>query len=98
MLHRFQKINLSDRSQWSNTTIAFTRQLYNMLQLSRVIAQGAAMRDESRGSHYKPDFPDRDDKNWMKTTKATFAPDLDEPKFEFDPVDASLIQPRPRKY
>jgi succinate dehydrogenase / fumarate reductase flavoprotein subunit len=98
MLHRFQRINLSDRSQWANTTIAFTRQLYNMLQLSRVIAQGAAMRDESRGSHYKPDFPDRDDKNWMKTTKATFAPDLDEPKFEFEPVDASLIPPRPRKY
>jgi succinate dehydrogenase / fumarate reductase flavoprotein subunit len=98
MLHRFEKINLSDRSQWANTTIAFARQLYNMLQLSRVIAQGAAMRDESRGSHYKPEFPDRDDKNWMKTTKATFAPDLDEPKFEFEPVDASLIPPRPRKY
>src|SRR5713101_4896859 len=98
MLHRFQRINLSDRSQWANTTIAFTRQLYNMLQLSRVIAQGAAMRDESRGSHYKPDFPDRDDKNWIKTTKATFAPDLDEPKFEFEAVDASLIAPRPRKY
>ncbi len=98
LLHRFQKINLSDRSQWANTTIAFARQLYNMLQLSRVIAQGAAMRDESRGSHYKPDFPDRDDKNWMKTTKASFAPDLDEPKFEFEAVDASLIPPRPRKY
>src|SRR5271154_3771367 len=98
MLHRFQKINLSDRSQWANTTIAFARQLYNMLQLSRVIAQGAAMRDESRGSHYKPDFPERDDKNWMKTTKATFAPDADEPEFEFEAVDASLITPRPRKY
>ncbi len=88
LLHRFQKINLSDRSQWANTTVAFARQLYNMLQLSRVIAQGAAMRDESRGSHYKPDFPERDDKNWMKTTKASFAPDADEPKFEFEPVDA----------
>jgi succinate dehydrogenase / fumarate reductase flavoprotein subunit len=98
LLHRFRNINLSDRLQWANTTIAFTRQLYNMLQLSRVIAQGAAMRDESRGSHYKPDFPDRDDKNWMKTTKATFAPDVDEPRFEFEPVDASLIPPRPRKY
>ena len=98
LLERFQKINLSDRSQWANTTIAFARQLYNMLQLSRVIAQGAAMRDESRGSHYKPDFPERDDKNWMKTTKATFAPDLDEPKFEFEPIDAALIPPRPRKY
>jgi len=98
LLERYQHVNLSDRTQWANTTIAFTRQLYNMLQLARVIAQGAAMRDESRGAHYKPDFPERDDKNWMKTTKASFAPDADEPKFEFAPVDASLIQPRPRKY
>ena len=97
-LQRFQRINLSDRSMWANTSFAFTRQLYNMLQLSRVIAQGAAMRDESRGAHYKPDFPDRDDKNWLKTTKAYFAPDADEPKFEFEPVDVSLIPPRARKY
>jgi len=98
LLERYQHVNLSDRTQWANTTIVFTRQLYNMLQLARVIAQGAAMRDESRGAHYKPDFPERDDKNWMKTTKASFAPDADEPKFEFAPVDASLIAPRPRKY
>jgi len=98
LLDRFQHINLSDRSLWANTTIAFARQLYNMLQLARVIAQGAAMRDESRGAHYKPDFPDRDDKNWLKTTKAIFAPDADEPRFEFEPVDISLIPPRPRKY
>jgi len=98
LLQRFQKINLSDRSQWANTTIAFARQLYNMLQLARVIAQGAAMRDESRGSHYKPDFPERDDKNWMKTTKAIFAPEANGPKFEFEPVDAALIPPRTRKY
>ena len=98
LLERFQNINLSDRSQWANTTIVFARQLYNMLQLARVIAQGAAIRDESRGAHYKPDFPDRDDKNWLKTTKAYFAADADEPRFEFEPVDISLIPPRPRKY
>jgi succinate dehydrogenase / fumarate reductase, flavoprotein subunit len=98
MLERFQRINMSDRSQWANSSIAFARQLYNMLQLSRVIAQGAGMRDESRGAHYKPDFPERDDKNWLKTTKAYFAPDADEPKFEFEPVDVSLIPPRARKY
>ena len=98
LLERFRNINLSDRSKWANTTIAFTRQLYNMLQLSRVIAQGAAMRNESRGAHYKPDFPERDDKNWLKTTKASFAPDADEPKFEFEAVDVSLIPPRPRRY
>jgi succinate dehydrogenase / fumarate reductase flavoprotein subunit len=98
LLERFRNVNLSDRSQWANTSFAFTRQLYNMLQLSRVIAQGAQMRDESRGAHYKPDFPERDDKNWLKTTKAYFAPDADEPKFEFEPVDVSLIPPRARKY
>jgi succinate dehydrogenase / fumarate reductase flavoprotein subunit len=98
LLERFRHINLSDRSQWANTTIAFARQLYNMLQLARVIAQGAAMRDESRGAHYKPDFPERDDANWLKTTKASFAPDADEPRFEFEPVDVSLIPPRPRRY
>jgi succinate dehydrogenase / fumarate reductase, flavoprotein subunit len=98
LLERFRHINLSDRSQWANTTIAFARQLYNMLQLARVIAQGAGLRDESRGAHYKPDFPERDDKNWLKTTKATFAPDVDEPRFEFEPVNTSLIPPRARKY
>ena len=98
LLERFRMINLSDRSQWANTSIVFTRQLYNMLQLSRVIAQGALLRDESRGAHYKPDFPERDDNNFLKTTKATFAPDADAPKFEFEAVDISLLPPRPRKY
>jgi succinate dehydrogenase / fumarate reductase flavoprotein subunit len=98
LLERFRRINLSDKTQWANTTVVFARQLYNMLQLARVIAQGAAMRDESRGAHYKPDFPERDDANWLKTTKAYFAPDADEPKFEFEAVDTSLIKPRPRRY
>jgi len=98
LLERYRKINLSDKAMWANSTFVFSRQLYNMLQLARVIAQGAAMRNESRGAHYKPDFPERDDKNWLKTTKAYFAPDADEPKFEFEAVDTSLIPPRPRRY
>ena len=98
MLERWHHINLSDKSKWTNSTFVFARQLYNMLQLSRVIAQGALMRDESRGSHYKPDFPERDDVNWLKTTKAYFAADADEPRFEFEPVDTSLLPLRLRKY
>jgi succinate dehydrogenase / fumarate reductase flavoprotein subunit len=97
-LERFNHINLSDKSQWANTSFIFTRQLYNMLQLSRVIAQGAALRNESRGAHYKPDFPERNDKDFLKTTKAYFAPDADEPKFEFEPVDISLLPLRERRY
>jgi succinate dehydrogenase / fumarate reductase, flavoprotein subunit len=98
LLQRFRNVNLSDKSMWANTSFAFARQLYNMLQLARVIAQGACLRNESRGAHYKPDFPERDDQNFLKTTKAYFAPDADEPRFEFEPVDTSLIPPRPRRY
>ncbi len=98
LLERFRRVNLSDRTLWANTTFAFARQLYNMLQLARVIVQGAAMRNESRGAHYKPEFPERDDKNWLKTTKAYFAADADEPRFEFEEVDTSLIPPRARRY
>jgi succinate dehydrogenase / fumarate reductase flavoprotein subunit len=98
LLERYQHVNLSDKSQWANTSFIFTRQLYNMLQLSRVIAQGAALRDESRGAHYKPDFPERNDEKFLKTTKAYFAADADEPRFEWEEVDISMIKPRPRKY
>ena len=76
----------------------FRSQLYNMLQLARVVAQGAGLRDESRGAHYKPDFPERDDERFLKTTKAYFAPDADEPRFEFEAVDTQYIKPRPRRY
>ena len=98
LLDRYKNINLSDKSQWANTSFAFTRQLYNMLQISRVVAQGAALRDESRGAHYKPDFPERDDENFLKTTKATWDAETDAPRFEFEAVDTQYIKPRPRKY
>jgi succinate dehydrogenase / fumarate reductase flavoprotein subunit len=41
-----------------------------MIVLARVIAQGARNRDESRGAHFKPEFKERDDKNWLRTTMA----------------------------
>ena len=41
LLARYKNINLSDKSQWANTSFAFTRQLYNMLELARVIVHGA---------------------------------------------------------
>ena len=98
LLERFRNINLSDKSAWANTSFAFTRQLYNMLQLGRVVTQGAQLRDESRGAHYKPDFPERDDERFLKTTKASFAPDSDEPRFTYEAVDTQYIKPRPRRY
>jgi len=96
LLERFKNVNLSDKSQWANTSFAFTRQLYNMLEISRVVTQGAMLRDESRGAHYKPDYPERDDERFLKTTKASFVNGA--PKIEYEEVDTTLITPRARKY
>jgi len=93
---RFSKVSLADRTQWANQTLQFTRELGNMLVLSKVITLGALARNETRGAHYKPEFPERDDKNWLKTTKASY--NCGKIKLEYEPVDISLIPPRPRKY
>jgi succinate dehydrogenase / fumarate reductase flavoprotein subunit len=98
LLDRYKKINLSDRSQWANTSFAFARQLKNMLELSRTITIGALLRDESRGAHYKPDFPDRNDEKFLKTTKASFTGAPEGPRFEYEDVDTQFIKPRPRSY
>ena len=96
LLDRARNINLSDKSQWANTSFAFSRQLLNMLHLSRVVVQSAALRDESRGAHYKPDFPERNDEKFLKTTKATFVDGA--PKIDWEDVDTAYITPRPRSY
>ena len=98
LIERYRKINLSDRSQWANTSFAFTRQLGNMLELARPIVQGALLRDESRGAHYKPDFPERNDEKFLKTTRATFTGAVEGPKLDLEDVDTQYIKPRPRRY
>jgi succinate dehydrogenase / fumarate reductase, flavoprotein subunit len=98
LLDRYKRVNLSDKSQWANTSFAFARQLYNMLELSRTVTQGAILRDESRGAHYKPDFPERNDEKFLRTTKASFTGDPAGPRLEFEAVDTQFIKPRPRRY
>jgi succinate dehydrogenase / fumarate reductase flavoprotein subunit len=93
---RFRRINLQDRTQWANQTLNFVRELGNMLVLAKVITLGALARNETRGAHYKPDFPNRDDANWLKTTKASFVGG--EIRLDYEPVDTSLLPPRERKY
>ena len=93
---RYKRINLSDRTRWSNQTLNFARELENMLILSRVLTLGALARNESRGAHYKPEFPDRDDANWLKTTRAKWV--NCDVQLSYEPVDISLIKPRARRY
>ncbi|GGD03203.1 succinate dehydrogenase flavoprotein subunit [Pontibacillus salipaludis] len=95
---RFNDININDTTRWSNQGAMFTRQLQNMLQLARVITIGALNRNESRGAHYKPEFPERNDEEWLKTTKASYNPEKNAPEFSYEDVDISHIQPRKRDY
>lgn len=110
---------MSDKGQWTNQNLSFTRALGDMLDLAKVIAKGALLRDECRGAHYKPAFeipaPKSDDRDalqrearewcrayfeqnrkWLKTTLARYT--ADGPEIDYEPVDTSLIPPRPRTY
>ena len=53
-------------------------------------------RNESRGAHYKPEFPEPNEADWLKTTRAVWTPDG--PAFSDGPVDTSLLPPGPRRY
>ncbi|MGE8206384.1 succinate dehydrogenase flavoprotein subunit [Heyndrickxia sp. NPDC080065] len=98
LMERYNNINVNDTAKWSNQGAAFTRQLKNMLHLARVITIGALNRNESRGAHYKPDFPKRNDEEFLKTTMAKFDAATNTPQFSYEDVDVSLIKPRERDY
>ncbi|WNF35973.1 succinate dehydrogenase flavoprotein subunit [Bacillaceae bacterium IKA-2] len=98
LMERYKNININDTAKWSNQGVAFTRQLEGMLNLARVITLGALNRNESRGAHYKPEFPERNDEEWLKTTKAKYNAEKNAPEFEYEEVDISLIPPRKRDY
>ncbi|MCM3790507.1 succinate dehydrogenase flavoprotein subunit [Domibacillus indicus] len=98
LLERYQHIDINDTAKWSNQGAAFTRQLKNMLHLARVMTIGALNRNESRGAHYKPEFPERNDEEFLKTTMAAFTGEKSAPAFHYEDVDVSLIAPRKRDY
>jgi succinate dehydrogenase / fumarate reductase flavoprotein subunit len=108
---RSRRVKVTDTSNRMNQGAQFVRHLENMLLLARVIAQGARNRDESRGAHYKPEFPKRDDAHFQRTTLARHKQvgSVEYVKsFDYvcagktvhvtDEVDVSLVKPRERKY
>src|SRR6186997_488025 len=96
LMDRYKRISINDSNLWATMALPHARHLANMLELARVITLGALNRNESRGAHYKPEFPNRDDENFLKTTIAEYSGEG--PVFSWDPVDISLIQPRKRDY
>ena len=96
LMDRYERISINDSNLWATMALPHARHLWNMLQLARVITLGALNRNESRGAHYKPDFPDRDDEKFLKTTIAEHSGEG--PVLSYEPVDSSLIPPRRRDY
>jgi len=96
IMERWKQIALPDTGTWMNQSVVFARQLWEMLELARVMVAGAIARQESRGVHLRPDYPDRNDEDWLRSTIATWTPDG--PELHYEPVDTSLIPPRPRQY
>ena len=93
---RFKRISINDSNLWATQAVPHARQLWNMLELARVITLGALNRDESRGAHYKPDFPNRNDDEFLKTTIAEWSDES--PILSYEAVDIGLIEPRKRDY
>lgn len=98
ILARWNDIGVSDKGHWSNQEAMFVRQLHNMIIYAMVICKAARMRNESRGAHYKPEFPNRDDEHFLKTTIAKYNSTTQEPEISYRDFDHSLIKPRPRRY
>ena len=93
---RYQRISLDDKGTALNQTYVFANQFGPMLEIALVIAKGALLRNEFRGAHFKPEFPERDDENWLKTTIATYHPQ--EPTISYEPIDMRHLDPIKRDY
>lgn len=97
-LARAGRIRLSDTGLWTNQNLSFARAVRDMIILADATLRGARARDESRGVHWKPQFPERDDERFLKTTLARFDAATESAAIGWGPVDVSNIQPRRRTY
>jgi succinate dehydrogenase / fumarate reductase flavoprotein subunit len=95
--HRFGNMAVTDRCTVFNTEMFSALELRNMLTLAEVVALGALKREESRGAHFREDFPERDDEKWLKHTVAVQGVD-GRAKLSFDPVTITEFEPQARTY
>ena len=94
---RFKNVTVDDRGRKANQDLLDARELGNMLMLSEVLAKAALQRTESRGAHYREDFPERNDDQWLKHTFTHLGGD-GRPVFSFRPVTLGRFEPKPRTY
>jgi succinate dehydrogenase / fumarate reductase flavoprotein subunit len=93
---RFQHTSLKDKGMVYNTDLVSYLETENMLDLAEVIVESALARKESRGGHFRRDYPQRDDQNWLKHTLAYHTGQR--PRLEYIPVSITTWKPVERKY
>jgi fumarate reductase flavoprotein subunit len=98
LYQRGKNIRLKGSGLGPNPELFAALRLPGTLRLALCISQGALQRTESRGSHYREDYPKRDDDNWLKRTLAYWAPGADMPKLEYEPVKITELPPGDRGY
>lgn len=93
---RAGKIDIKDRGKRFNTELLEAIELGHLLNLADVIARSALQRSESRGAHYREDFPGRDDSEWLKHTFAFKSPSG--VRFGYKSVSITKFKPVERRY
>ncbi len=89
---RAMHLSLQDKGKVFNSELIQSLELFSLLDLAETIVAGALARQESRGAHYRSDFPQRDDVNWLKHTLAYRTPDG--PRLEYAPVAVTRFPPK----
>jgi succinate dehydrogenase / fumarate reductase flavoprotein subunit len=93
---RYQQVRIGDQSARYNTELLEVIELGGLLDLAEVLVESALARQESRGAHFREDFPKRDDPNWLKHTLAYKGEKGI--KFKYKPVTITKFEPKERKY
>ncbi|WP_026328701.1 succinate dehydrogenase flavoprotein subunit [Streptomyces sulphureus] len=98
---RYRNISVQDKGKRFNTDLLEAIELGNLLDLAEVTAVSALARKESRGGHYREDFPNRDDVNFMRHTMAyreVGDDGAESIRLDYKPVVQTRYQPMERKY